>query len=396
MVGIKVTVTGTRREGENVNSAKVVSSCDVQTMARRKKSLVLGFAYSLNPDSSPGLYNQILAQRIINDWEEPKGQVWIGVQWEIADAMEDPELSKKLKAMDGIDALKAKLELSQGRQKSMPEKIHVVPPFGPILPKTDRGEDNLNWKAFRQLLLDSLNPTGDPAVKVLAKAIAWRAQQIVSVPANVAGNVNSAAISDKEAIQAIQEVITGPEILAAYLNDIITNERGWYKSFWDGETALVELHGRQRDGFGPVGYECRELPAMPAKGEQLGKYQAERVNRLIIDAICPDRSILPAPAYLSTRGVLKHLFREMDDPRSFDHIFIYASPVHSGRCERQFLQFAHEQGWIVTSSQVTKIYYSPDNEMEACGWKWDPGTAQVWCRSKAAWEAYEANAERLR
>lgn len=325
---------------------------------RGKCPLVLGFAYSLNPDGSPGLYNRILAQTIINDWAGRTA--WIGVQWEIKDAMDDPNLSPGLSTDLGTHApttnplLRRLLSLSG--TGAIPT-VYVAPPFDPILAKTDKGEDAMDWKKFRQLLLDSLDAAGDPAVRGLAKALAVLAKRTVSAGTDA---------------DVLRKAISSPQLLAIYLNRLIEIENDLHKKFWYTNGAMIELHGRQREDFGPVGFERRELPA---KGTPLGTYQARRVNRLIVDAICPNRSVLPQPAYLSTKGVLKHLLRQIGSRPDFDRIFIYGSPVHSGRCERQFVGFAESQGWTVDFSQVTKIYYADD--MAPCGWIWDERTAQV-------------------
>jgi hypothetical protein len=93
--------------------------------------------------------------------------------------------------------------------------------------------------------------------------------------------------------------------------------------------------------------------------------------------------------------VLQHLFSEMPNgERDFDRVFIYGSPVHSARCSRQFIEFAWSVGWSIDPTHVYTIYCGDD--MSDCGWIWDEKTAQVWCRSKAAWDAYETNNARLR
>ena len=79
--------------------------------------------------------------------------------------------------------------------------------------------------------------------------------------------------------------------------------------------------------------------------------------------------------------------------RNFDRVFIYGSPVHSARCRRQFIEFAWSVGWSVDPGIVKTVYYGHD--MSSCGWVWDEKTAQVWCRSKLAWDAYETNIARL-
>ena len=336
--------------------------------------LVLGFAYSLTPEGAPGLYNQILAMTIIDHWSGR--DAWIGVQWEISDAMDDPQSLRTLRSHLTLkpSSIAARTNLLPPSQTSGLPEIHTVPPFNPIA-----GEDVVEWRAFRKWLLNALEPHGDPAVAVLARMVA-----------RIAGQAGYTNRDDRDVLQA---ALYGPEQVALYLNRLIQTEKDFHKDFWVGKEAILELHDRQRHEFGPVGFEKRQLPA---RDETLGQYQNQRVNRLIIEAICPERSILCEPGYLSTRGVLQHLFSQMPDKvrGSGTPVYIYGSPVHSARCRRQFIEFAWSVGWSVRPDQVRMIYCA--DHMADCGWMWDERTAQVWCRSEIAWDAYETNSARLR
>ncbi len=344
---------------------------------RGKNPLVLGFAYSLKPDGDPGLYNRILAQTIITDWAGRNS--WIGVQWEIRDAMSDPQLYPDLS--NQLNQRIPQTTLLLNRLDSLPissnlQDVHIAPPCDPIVAPRD-GEDRVDWRTFRQRLLDSLGPNGDPAVAELAKAVAEMAKEVGYIGPDHAAVLRAAIYSSEQ--------------VAVYLNRLIQERKDFHQKFWHNKAAILELHDRHRPDFGPVGFEKRELPA---QRRNLGLYQNQRVNRLIIDAICPERKILPEPGYLSTRGVLQHLFNEMPNRgRDFDRVFIYGSPVHSARCKRQFIEFAWSVGWPVDPNIVSPIYRG--NDMSACGWIWDEETAQVWCRSKVGWDAYETNNARL-
>jgi hypothetical protein len=345
---------------------------------RGNNPLVLGFAYSLTPEGAPGLYNRILAQTIITDWVGRNP--WIGVQWEIRDAMDDPRLYSDL--LNQLNQHTPRTTALLNRLGSSPvtfnsQGVHTAPPCDPIAAKKE-GKDAVDWRAFRQRLQDSLDTNGDPAVAALAETVAAIAKQ-----------VGYTGTDDKAVLQA---AIYSSEQVAVYLNRLTQTEQNFHRRFWWGNEAILELHDRQRQGFGPVGFEGRDLPA---NERNLGQYQNQRVNSLIVEAICPERSILPEPGYLSTRGVLQHLFSEMpNNRRDFDRVFIYGSPVHSARCKRQFIEFAWSVDWSVDPGQITIIYFGDD--MSDCGWIWDEETAQVWCRSKAGWDAYETNNARLR
>ena len=50
-----------------------------------RNTLMIGFAYSLTPDGSPGSYNRALAESIKNDIDSGMDNAWIGMQWESTD-----------------------------------------------------------------------------------------------------------------------------------------------------------------------------------------------------------------------------------------------------------------------------------------------------------------------
>jgi len=365
--------------GSTASTGSSIYQFTADEKCRGDNPLVLGFSYSLTPEGAPGLYNRILAQTIITDWAGRKP--WIGVQWEIRDAMDDPQLhcdlvSELSQHTPQTQALLARLGPAAVSFNAL--DVHTAPPCKPIAAKRE-GKNVLDWRAFRQRLQESLDANGDPAVAELAKTVAGAARQV--------------GYTGTDDVAALQAAIFSAEQVAVYLNRLIQTERDFHIRFWRGNEAILELHDRQRQGFGPLGFERRELPANDDRN--LGEYQNQRVNSLIVEAIFPERSILPEPDYLSTRGVLQHLLSGMpNNGRDFDRVFIYASPVHSARCKRQFIEFAWSVGWSVDPNQVTIIYFGDD--MSDCGWVWDEKTAQVWCRSKTAWDAYETNNARLR
>ena len=45
-----------------------------------RNTLLIGFAYSLTPDGSPGSYNRALAESIKNDIDSGMDDAWVGMQ----------------------------------------------------------------------------------------------------------------------------------------------------------------------------------------------------------------------------------------------------------------------------------------------------------------------------
>jgi len=337
--------------------------------------LVLGFAYSLDPDGGPGLYNRILARTILYDWAEAAASGrWppMGVQWEIRDALDDPQLAARLSRARLTSALRNRLGMPPPPDSLRPPGDTVtVPPFGPIMPLS-----RASALGLRRLLRDALITPGDRGPFALAEALARQARS-----AGYGG-------SDDE---VLSDAFLSGDQAASQLNRFVAAEQDFHQRVYqpNGGAAVV-LRGRQREDFGPIGFEDRRLPA---RQTAVTGFQQQRVNRLLLDAIITDREILPAPAYLSTRGVLEHVFRELDPPTDQTPVVIYASPVHAGRCLRQFVEYCWSRGWNVTEEQVQLVYAA--EIMEAAGWRWETGTAQVWCRSQASRQVYEANAARL-
>jgi hypothetical protein len=325
----------------------------------------------------------------MTDWDGLKP--WIGVQWEIRDAMEEQQLCDNLVRQLGGTAATQDLctRLNSQPNNFSPNRIHTAPPCKRISTgKNKDGKDVPDHKAFRDILTNSLGPDGDPAVRVLA-------ERLVDLAKGAGYDIDDPNVP---AAEVLKKALFSPEQVVVYLNQLVEKEKDFHKNFWNGNLATLELHDRQREKFGPLGFERRELPTANTR---LSSYQNRRVNSLIVEAICPEQSILPAPAYLSTKGVLSELFSQMknegidvsSDPPPFDHVYIYASPVHSRRCQRQFIEFAWNMGWSVGPEQVTRIYDGDD--MSNCAWIWDGTTAQVWCRSIDVWNSYEGIIGRL-
>jgi hypothetical protein len=157
-----------------------------------------------------------------------------------------------------------------------------------------------------------------------------------------------------------------------------------HHAFHDSDGCpFLALHDLYRTRVGSVGVEKRTLPGA---NERLRRFQRLRVNRLILEAIFPQESVLKSGKYLSTKGVLTHLHetahREGAGP--FAHVFLFGHPAHSPRCRRQFL----ESEWLRALGLDEKNVHDVNSGRDA-EWLWDPITAQMCCRSRADWDDYE-------
>jgi len=147
--------------------------------------------------------------------------------------------------------------------------------------------------------------------------------------------------------------------------------------------STVELYDFHRIQLGAIGTEKRTLPEINAYPKGLRELQAKRINRLIIESVCPDGSVLKRGEYLSTQGVLNLLLSQVkQDGREIQYVFVYGHPQHSPRCRNQTIQSLKTHGWALPESYVYDVHEGQD-------WPWDLTTAQVWCRSLENWQDYE-------
>lgn len=294
------------------------------TVAQR--TLLLGFSYSMTPDGSPGSYNEIIARSIRAALRKAATHgtfPWTGMQWEIFDAIVDH---------DQTDTFKVAPHIPESR---------VAPP-----PRIKA--DEITFAEFRDFLLAGATK----ACRELRNKL-----ENLGCP-----NLAAAALD--------------ADNLARYLNELL-NDRNDFREY-DG---TLELHDLHRAHLGSVGTEKRTLPQGAAYPNGLRRFQALRVNRLIIEAICPNRDTLKGGKYLSAKGVLDLLLPQAtQDCVEIEHIFVYGHPHHSPRCKCQTEENLSGRG--LAASAVYDIHQGQD-------WPWDPSTAQVWCRSLDNWTDYE-------
>ena len=171
------------------------------------------------------------------------------------------------------------------------------------------------------------------------------------------------------------------ERLALYLNRFLEDS-----TFHEGFFGDAELHDLHRTQLGSLGIEQRR---MPAPSQSFLGFQKVRVNRLIIESIVPNPAILKRGSYLSTHGVLERVLRHFGERLAhIDQVAVFGFPAHSPRCRRQTIEALWSVGRTINVTNVTDACGRPPEEWATL--PWDPGTAQVWCRSRQNWLDYEA------
>jgi len=293
--------------------------------------LLIGFSFSLNKDGSPGSYNQKITSKIIEDINcikcGNKGNPWIGIQWEIYDA---------------LNILKDNSDFDM----SLFPSSHVAPP--PSF-KTD------------EIKLDKL------------KGLLSMSDEDDNSDLNILRENIEKIMKEVDENSSIKNLTN--HNVASYFNRLLT-EKKFFKDFY-GKVVLKHLYRPER---GPLAVEYRMMPDISEYNNGLRTYQTKRVNRLIIEAICGE--IITTGEYLNTAGVLKLLLpKALAERPEISHIYIYAHPKHSHRCRRTLIEIAWELGFDV---QFEYVYERCEGEE----WKWESDTAQVWCRSEDNWNIY--------
>ena len=291
--------------------------------------LMIGFSFSLWPDSSPGRCNEWIAKSMRADLARcsPRVQPWVGVQWEIFDALED------LNTFSFVAA------------RFVPERAIAGP-------ACFYRSDIRDGSGF----VDLLREGKFPAVRRLAESL-------------------------KPTLDASQGPPDSAQLCAA-LNRIIDDR--WLFEAFDGLVELTDLDRRvERPELSFLGTEKRRLPTKGFYPKGLRKFQARRVNRLLIEAIVPE-GILARGEYLDADQVARHVLGTLDVP-SIRAVWLYAHPHHRDRCKQRTLVALRDRGW--TGGDDDLQFGDDAGDWDATH-SWDADSAQVWCRSRENWEAY--------
>ncbi|MEO8259169.1 MAG: hypothetical protein ABI868_17620 [Acidobacteriota bacterium] len=290
--------------------------------------LVIGFSFSLWPDSSPGRCNELIAKSIRADLARASSHSlpWVGLQWEIYDAL-------------------AELNTTG----------FVAAQFVPA--RAVAGPDGFQPADIRDAggLIDLLRDGRFPAVRRLADAL--------TIPRET-------------------DSASAPASLCAAFNGILDDR--WLFEAFDGLVDLADLDRRvDRPELGCLGTEKRRLPTRGLYPNGLRTFQARRVNRLLIEAIVPVR-LLARGEYLDAGRVARHVLGTLD-VSSIGAVCVYAHPHHRDRCRQQTLTALRERGWTGRDDDA-------GFGGEPADWDdlhtWDADSAQVWCRSRDNWDAY--------
>jgi len=293
-----------------------------------REALLIGFSYTLWADGSPGLCNRQIAREIKESLRLclPDVKPCLAVQWEIFDALEE-----------------------------MNDDIFKVSEFSPIVAEPPRFEpaEIKDATAF----VDALNKGSPPAVRILRQELeaapGWMLTQKAPDSDNMANMLN-----------------------------FILDDRRFYEPF-ERPLDLYDLdRSAQRPELGLLGLEKRKIPKARDYPNGLRRFQAQRINRLIVEAIVPDR-ILTRGIYLNVKQVVQHVLRQTAD-RPVGHVFIFGHPRHRDWCRKMTIQTLSAQRPQVVEDRVhfggTGVWNAQD--------LWDADSAQVWCRSEENWEAY--------
>jgi hypothetical protein len=296
------------------------------------QTLLLGFSFSMDPDGSPGSYNEAIADAM----RERIAKYSVGVnallaaQWEIVDALANRHPDDKQPFEDKTFTFVAE-------------------------PPKFKASDVLDAAHLVRLLRE---PKTDGARK-LSEQLCECLRQVGHRP-------------DSDARLLERAHLDGTR-LAAYLNRLLSDSE-MYKKFH----SKVELHNLHRKDKGALGFEARQMPS--SKGKLL-KFQTMRVNRFIIEAVIPDERVLRRSTYLNTQGVLDNTLDHFKDKvQRITKVCVFGFPAHSPHCRRLTIESFWNKGISLKPQDVEDV---PAGEP-----LWNPKTAQMWCRSCGTHEDY--------
>lgn len=313
-------------------------------------TLLIGYSFTLRDDGAPGNCNETIAERMWCDMktDDLDSRPYIAVQWEIYDALQD---------------------LGHPASAYIPDNL-VIPP-----PRFTEGDI-----VSRGKLLELLTTPYTPAEHALLREI----QNTDSWPALLAH------------IEKDEQFKISKTDLANLLNDLLADGK---ERLYQGFTGALDLHDLHRADKGPVGLEKRRLPDEgPRKDGALRRFQAKRVNRLIVEEIIPERlmhefggtetsvGVLQRGQYLNVDGVATACLHQIkQNGHTIERIFVYGHPEHRDWCKSR------------TSALASKFLGVPAANVflgDASSWSnaamWDRLSAQLWCRSQGNWRYYTA------
>jgi hypothetical protein len=170
----------------------------------------------------------------------------------------------------------------------------------------------------------------------------------------------------------LQDIFRFKNRAASYLNCLL-HDTALFRHF--GSLPLKPLEKKKN---GRTWVESRVIP--PAATPDLGMYQAQRVNRLILESVT--KEALKESTYVGTIDVAEAVLKAVRHrDLTIARVRVYGHPAHVKRCRVQTLESAWKFGLRLDPSRVNEMacgdssLIAPDN--------WDPNNAQEWVQS---WE----------
>lgn len=283
--------------------------------------LVIGYSFGISPTSAPGLLNERIAQHIAQDSKVTNTSRFVGVQWEIEDAL------RRIAPNSSRDFVVAPVIFQEEEIKGFLAK------------------KNLDLNQFKNSVL------GDETLKNVIASISLH--------------------------QNPEDIFAFENRTVSYLNRLL-HDTTLFREF-----SSLKLPPLTKNKNGRRWEEIRTIPG--PSSPDLGMYQAQRLNRLILESIVP---VFPTTKYVGTLdvadAVLANVWRQ---GLTIAHINIYGHPAHVGRCRLQTLETAWKLGLRLNLSQVDVV---PCGKLDLEDPEtWDPDNAQEWIRSWDNWQSHE-------
>jgi hypothetical protein len=281
--------------------------------------LLVGYSFGISPHSAPGALNKRIAERLAQDLSSAGNNRFVGVQWEVADAL----------VLQGIDPNRS--------------CDCIVPP---AVPPFFCEDDIPNLNQLREVVRHQ------PALTHILETISLHS--------------------------GWEDPLAFPNRAVSYLNRLL-HDRSLFRQF-----QSLRLPPLKKTKSGREWRETRAIP--PTTGPDMEMYQAQRINRLILESIL----FLPKANYIATYHVAETVLTEVCRcGLTIARVRVYGHPAHVERCRIQTVESAWKIGIRLNPSEVDVIPCG-DPQMAAPE-NWDPDNAQEWVQSWDNWQQHEGS-----
>jgi hypothetical protein len=282
--------------------------------------LIIGFSFGLTSTSEPGKLNYRIAKEIRKSVGTGNDNVFVGVQWEIEDAL------RRIDPKGWSD--------------------YVVEPPG-------FSEKELEPQKGNKKILNNIK------------------KEVTS------NNDLCQILEEISPYEDINRVFDFSDRTASYLNRLLQNT-AMFRHF---DNQQIKDYKKKKNNKEWI--EERTIPEL--SNPDLSIYQAQRLNRLIIENVIPS---CPVAKYIGSNDVANQvLMAIVNRGLNIARILIFGHPAHVERAKNQTIESAWRLKMRMNETQIEVIPCG--NPVQDAKENWDDENAQHWIRSWSNWKDHE-------